>query len=492
MPFFAITPCRAYDSRVSQGGTGPIPAATARTIDVDGSTCGPIPTGVGAYSLNITVFGSTPDASYAFITAYPTGSTRPLVSSLNFLRGTQVSNAVIVPAGTAGDIDIYASSATEVVVDINGYYSSFFNPGQALIAQVDDAIAITGASTSSFGVRGVSNLSHGVVGQSHGPSTAAGVAGGSTNGRGVFGQSTNYNGVWAESTNQDGLFAYGGRDGGYLTGMRHGVVGNASPGAANIAGVLGTVPGGSGSSGVRGMAPNVLPGGISGFWQVAGVSGYSVVGYGVNGVSEAVGVQGAVVTSGGGTGGIQARGLLGFLSGGNYYGVYSVGNAHVAGTLSKTAGTFKIDHPLDPENKTPSHSFVESPDMMNIYNGNVTLDRAGRAVVQLPNYFQALNREFRYQLTPIGAPGPNLHIEQEIHGNQFIIAGGNEGMRVSWLVTGVRQDAWAEKFRLPVEELKRPEDRGYYLNPEAFDLPAERAIDADEETRRQGRPERIR
>jgi trimeric autotransporter adhesin len=240
------------------------------------------------------------------------------------------------------------------------------------------------------------------------------------------------------------------------------------------------------------MAPNALPGGISSFWLPAGVSGYSTTGYGLNGVSETIGVQGVVVTPGGGPAGIQARGRLGLLTGGNYFGVYSNGNAHVAGTLSKTGGSFKIDHPVDPENKTLSHSFVESPDMMNIYNGNVTLDPEGRAVVQMPDYFQALNRDFRYQLTPIGAPGPNLYIEQKMTGNQFIIAGGHPAMEVSWQVTGVRQDAWAERFRIPVEELKRPEDRGYYLNPEAFDLPAEKSIEAAEESRRPGGRERIR
>ena len=57
--------------------------------------------------------------------------------------------------------------------------------------------------------------------------------------------------------------------------------------------------------------------------------------------------------------------------------VWAQGNAHVAGTLSKSAGSFKIDHPLDPDDKWLSHSFVESPDMMNVYNGNVVLDADG-------------------------------------------------------------------------------------------------------------------
>jgi hypothetical protein len=461
MPFFGITPCRAYDSRVSEGGAGPIPTATARTIDVDGSTCGPIPTGVGAYSLNITVFGSTPDASYAFITAYPTGSTRPLVSSLNFLRGTQVSNAVIVPAGTAGNIDIYASAATEVVVDINGYYSNVFNPGRALVAQVPDAVAILGVSGSLYGVIGIS-----------GGTDYAGVFGSSLDGKGVQGSSSNSYGVWASSDNHDGLWARSAA----TTGARVGVIGSTASSSND-------------AHGVRGLGPT-LAGDRIGNMFVSGVFGNSKEGYGVNGISElGTGVQGVLMSN---IGGFLARGRLGYSTGGTNYGIYSEGHAHVAGTLSKSGGSFKIDHPVDPENRTLSHSFVESPDMMNIYNGNVILDRAGRAVVQLPEYFQALNREFRYQLTPIGAPGPNLYIEQKISGNQFIIAGGRPAMEVSWQVTGVRKDAWAEKFRIPVEELKRPEDRGYFLNPEAFDLPAERGIGAAEEARRHGQPERLR
>jgi hypothetical protein len=74
----------------------------------------------------------------------------------------------------------------------------------------------------------------------------------------------------------------------------------------------------------------------------------------------------------------------------------------VTGNLSKGGGSFKIDHPLDPANKYLYHSFVESPDMMNVYNGNIMTDRRGLAVVILPNYFEALNRDFRYQLTVIG------------------------------------------------------------------------------------------
>ncbi len=88
-------------------------------------------------------------------------------------------------------------------------------------------------------------------------------------------------------------------------------------------------------------------------------------------------------------------------------------------------------------------SFVESPDMKDIYDGVVVLDSRGEAVVKLPEWFEALNTDFRYQLTPIGAPGPYLHIAAKVANSLFKIAGGTGGMEVSWQVTGIRQDAYA-------------------------------------------------
>jgi hypothetical protein len=90
---------------------------------------------------------------------------------------------------------------------------------------------------------------------------------------------------------------------------------------------------------------------------------------------------------------------------------------------------------------------------MNIYNGVITLDRTGSAEVRLPDYFEVLNRDFRYQLTPIASFAP-LYIAQEIEHNHFRIGGGRPGMRVSWQVTGIRQDAYANAHRIVVEEDK--------------------------------------
>lgn len=144
------------------------------------------------------------------------------------------------------------------------------------------------------------------------------------------------------------------------------------------------------------------------------------------------------------------------------------GKLVVTGSLAKGSGSFQIDHPLDPENKLLSHSFVESPDMMNIYNGIVPLNARGEAEVTLPEWFKALNGDFRYQLTAIGAPGPNLYIAEEIKDNHFKIAGGRAGMKVSWQVTGIRKDPYANAHRIKVEEMKPVGERGTYLHPDVY------------------------
>ena len=155
---------------------------------------------------------------------------------------------------------------------------------------------------------------------------------------------------------------------------------------------------------------------------------------------------------------------------------YFLGNVQIVGTLSKSSGTFQIDHPLDPENKYLFHSFVESPDMMNVYRGTVRLDAQGEASVELPSYFEALNIDFDYQLTPVGAPMPNLYIAQEVSQNAFRIAGGIANAKVSWMVTGVRNDPYAQKHRVVPEVDKEPENRSRYLNPVEWNQPTERGI----------------
>ncbi len=156
---------------------------------------------------------------------------------------------------------------------------------------------------------------------------------------------------------------------------------------------------------------------------------------------------------------------------GTLYSGYFESDVHIGGTVSRAAGASKIDHPLDPAGSYLSHSFVESPDMMNVYNGNVVLDGAGEARIVLPDYFDALNRDFRYQLTCIGGFAP-VYVAEEITGNSFRVAGGDPGMKVSWMVTGIRQDKYAEEHRIVVEAPKTGYEFGRYLHPEEHGLPA--------------------
>ncbi len=227
--------------------------------------------------------------------------------------------------------------------------------------------------------------------------------------------------------------------GAYFEGGYRGVVGTvAQTGAGSIRGVYGTAGGGNGSN-------YALYGSATGGWTSYGIYASA-------------------------SGGASAS-----------YAGYFVGNTHVSGTLSKSAGSFKIDHPLDPANKYLSHSFVESPDMMNVYNGNVVMDGAGEAWVELPEWFDVLNRDFRYQLTALDAPGPNLHVAERIAGNRFMIAGGDPGMEVSWQVTGMRQDEYARAHPVVVEEAKPAHEAGKYLHPDLYGLPETAAVGYEEE-----------
>jgi hypothetical protein len=135
--------------------------------------------------------------------------------------------------------------------------------------------------------------------------------------------------------------------------------------------------------------------------------------------------------------------------------------------LSKGGGTFQIDHPLDPANKFLYHSFVESPDMMNIYNGNAMTGTDGKARIALPEYFEALNQDFRYQLTVIGERA-DVWVSKKVEQNVFEITTDKPHIEVSWQVTGIRKDAWAIANRV-IPEVEKPQaQRGKYLYPQLY------------------------
>jgi len=216
----------------------------------------------------------------------------------------------------------------------------------------------------------------------------------------------------------------------------------------------------------------------------AGVSGLSTSGSGISGSSNSgAGVFG-LTTTGAGVTGVSGQnvGLFGISNGVGVMGLGGIqagfffGDVRITGTLTKGGGGFEIDHPLHPANRYLRHSFVESREMKNLYDGVAVCNSKGEAAVDLPKWFEALNGDFRYQLTPIGGPGPNLFVAAEIKRNRFKIAGGTRGLKVSWQVTGVRRDAWAKANRVIVEEDKPKADRGRYLHPEAHGKPRERGV----------------
>ncbi len=326
---------------------------------------------------------------------------------------------------------------------------------------------VWGSGATGYGVYGISTSNVGVGGYGDtmgGYFQAVGTGMSST---GVHGTGRKYGG-WFESTATNdgvGLLAKGKGNGLYAQCT-------AATGSGHY-GVFGTVASDQTSYGVYGHNTSAGHGvlGVATGYNGSGVQGQhsATQGYGVSGINDAVDGYGVVgrarATSGSGAA-IYGDGT----TSGSYAG-YFYGRTHVAGTLSKSAGSFLIDHPLDPANKFLAHSFVESPDMKNMYDGVAVLDKTGRAVVTLPDWFQALNRDFRYQLTCIGGFAP-VFIEREIEKNQFTIAGGVPDLKVSWQVTGTRQDAYAEANRIPNEYEKPAEQKGRYLHPEVFGKPA--------------------
>jgi hypothetical protein len=208
---------------------------------------------------------------------------------------------------------------------------------------------------------------------------------------------------------------------------------------------------------------------------------------------EVVGSATAIKGRGGGgifQAGVHGIGNLGVWAEGSNNGILAVGpnfagvfwghvqitrDLDVRGTLFKGGGGFRIDHPLDPANKYLSHSYVESPEMLNLYAGRVATDDDGNATVVLPDYFDALNRDFSYQLTPIGQPAA-VAVVDEISDNRFTIRTDTPGVEVSWQVTGVRRDPWADAHRIVVEDEKPDTDRGLFLHPEMHDEDDEKSL----------------
>ncbi|GIV17070.1 MAG: hypothetical protein KatS3mg022_2505 [Armatimonadota bacterium] len=349
-----------------------------------------------------------------------------------------------------------------------------------------DGSGVLGYSTASTGPtvgvigRSVSTSGKGVVGEvSASSGTTYGVYGwsNSPSGTGVFGWTTASLGTTSgvagqnDSSGGRGVFGWASASDGYTTGVYGksdstngtGVSGWASAASGNTTGVHGQSNSTSGT-GVYGHATASSGNTIGVYGRSNSTAGDAIVGWASATTGSTTGVYGQSNSTAG-------FGVYGWKpSGGSGYGVYYVGG--LAGTGTKS---FQMDHPLSPETHFLNHFCTEGPEPYNAYSGNVTTDAQGYAVVQLPDYFEIINRDFRYQLTCIGQFAQAI-VAEEIRNNRFVIRTDKPYVKVSWRVEAIRNDRWVQEYGYEAEQPKPAEYRGKYLHPELYGQPKELGI----------------
>jgi hypothetical protein len=289
---------------------------------------------------------------------------------------------------------------------------------------------------------GTTNLGYGVRGEHDG--SGYGVYGTSVSGRGVYGlasATTGVNfGVYGQSNSQSGIPVYGINSSTYVQGM------NARAAVFEVTSQSGIAVRGSGLS-TEGSSYGVIGDVYSAGWGVGVKGDASETGYGY-------GIWGV---------GAESNGDYGDYAGYFLGDVYITDDFFVGGMKS-----FMIDHPLDPANKFLSHFCIESPEPYNLYRGTATLDESGLAWVSLPDYFDAINIDFSYQLTAVGAPMPDLHIGAPISDGKFLVSGGAPGKQVCWEVTALRNDPYVRDKGYQAERPKPEYEQGTYIYPQGY------------------------
>ena len=249
-----------------------------------------------------------------------------------------------------------------------------------------------------------------------------------------------------------------------LTLLPNGQVGIGTTAPNNLGGWLGVTPPPSGGTNMNGIVAK----GASPTGEAAGGSG--IVGTGGTGAAQDG--DGGFFTGGNSSSfgdGLQA------IAGSGGIAANFKGNVTITGNLMAGSKNFKIDHPLDPANKYLVHASIESSEMMNIYTGNVTTDAQGK-----PRATARLVRGAQHGL-PLSVDGDRPvragHLSGEDQNHEFQIRTSVPNVKVSWQITGVRQDAYAKAHPIVVEEEKDARLRGFYLHPELYGAAAERQIE---------------
>lgn len=360
----------------------------------------------------------------------PRGLTRRMLARVALVGGAAAVPALLsapdAEAAATGSWGVTGTSGTSPATNYLGTKDA-----QPLVIRTSarERLRVTAAGLVGLGTTAPTALLHAV-------SATGGALRGDYTGSGVS------QGVRGKTTSVDGYGVFGE---------------NTSTGAGGGSGLLGL-----GTVGVAGRSAAVSGYGVSGIATAANPSTVAVYAHSTGPTSNGL----KAVADGGGV----SYAVWGVADPDSYAGIFQgrvtvFGDLNCTGTLSKAAGTFRIDHPLDPAGRYLLHSFVESPDMLNVYSGTVTVAAGGTAVVTLPGYFDALNTDVRYQLTAVGAPMPDLHVAVPHAGGRFTIGGAVAGQQVSWQVTGVRQDAYAKAHPVVPEVAKPARERGTYLHP---------------------------
>jgi hypothetical protein len=404
-------------------------------------------------------FSSTSGAFNEITLPNTTSSTSGVISigGQAFLSNSGASTNTFVGGGAGGASEISGSSADNTGVGSGALVSNTSGVNNTAAGASALESATTGSYNTAFGVQALNFEATG------GSDSAIGYAAGYSDETGSFNTFIGAN-ADASKSNLTHATAIGA---GAIVGESNAIVlGGINPNAVNV-GIGTSLPGytlevddhGTAGAAIAGLTDFANHNAIFGSSSGSGSNG----GYFVTSDSVGSGVVG--VNTGGGKAGYF---------GGN---VEVAGNLQVDGTLVKMGGSFKIDDPIDPAGKYLSHSFVESPDMMNIYNGNVVTDAKGFATVTMPAWFEALNGDFRYQLTTLGRFAQAM-VASEIENGQFTIQTDKPNVKVSWMVTGVRHDLWANAHRIPTEEEKPSNEQGRYLHPELYGAGPDKSVAA--------------
>ena len=447
---------------------------------------------------NGTLINGTDVTSPAWLTTGNTGT----IATTNFI-GTRDSIDFVIRTRLIERMRVLANgqvSVNNATPFANTVFSSYaattFDAVAGAATGTGDGVYGQNTSTGATPGNGVTGISNSATGM----------------GVGAFNLNTGGTGIIAAGNNLAGNFAAAG-SGGAFNGARTGVYSISQNTAANISstGVIGRDAGGTftmlnGGAGVTGSAANS---GVGVFAYNTGTSNLShglyssitsTTAAAVLGIGGNSAVQGQTTVAAGigaaGFGGANGDGVYGTATGNLGYGVngfVSNGTSAIgvygyadAGSGTRFGGffdndlgssgtnPFMIDHPMDPANKLLKHFSMESPEVLNMYRGNIVLGPSGEATVTLPSYFESINNQnYSYHLTPVGAPA-QLYIKQEINNKEFVVAGGAPGMKVSWTVYAERNDPYLQQYpeERQVEIQKTGANAGKYISPALYGMPA--------------------